>query len=266
LQLHGQEAWGPLSSARRRAAEGAALITIVSRYTRHRFLGLARVEPWRVRVLPNTFASRFSPGPKPEYLIDRHGLRSKTVLLTVGRLNATERGKGHDRVIAVLPTLAASRRDILYLIVGTGSDQVRLEALARELGVAERVVFAGAVGSDELPDYYRSADLFVMPSVQEGFGIVLLEAAASGLRVVAGNTDGSADALADGRLGRLVDPFDQDALVDAIEQMLAAGSPDAALVDRYSFARFAEQASQLFDEVLASNQAAGERRAFLEAG
>ena len=104
-----------------------------------------------------------------------------------------------------------------------------------------------------------------MPSVQEGFGIVLLEAAASGLPVVAGNADGSPDALADGGLGRLVDPHDQTALVQAIDAMLGAAAQDRALLERYDFAHFAERAAMLVDALLASGKPAPPRAEFLEA-
>lgn len=252
LQLHGVEAWGELPPLWRWAAERAALVTAVSRYTRHRFLGSARTNPWCARVLPNTVDPRFAPGPKPGYLVERHRLAGKTILLTVGRLSAAEHEKGQDRVIAVLPDVVASRPDVAYLVVGEGDDQPRLEALARATGIADRVLFAGGVSDAELPDYYRLADLFVMPSVQEGFGIVLLEAAASGLAVVAGNLDGSADALADGELGRLIDPHDETELTRAIHAMLEAAPPPAATIERYGFANFARRARQLLNDLVSS--------------
>jgi phosphatidyl-myo-inositol dimannoside synthase len=256
LQLHGVEAWKPLPWLRRTAAERAALVTTVSRYTRHRFLGLARIEPWRLRVLPNTVDARFAPGAKSESLLDRHGLRGRTVLLTVGRLDATEQGKGHDRVIQALPALAVTRPDIVYVIVGDGTDRARLAALAQTKGVGDRVVFTGAVDDTELPDYYRTADLFVLPSVQEGFGIVLLEAASSGLPIVAARAGGSIDALADGALGRLVDPDSQPELVEAINEMLNAPPADAALLRRYGPASFAERAAMLLSELTGANKQA----------
>lgn len=264
LQLHGVEAWGKLSPVWRWAAEQAALVTAVSRHTRHCFLGVARIEPWRARVLPNTVDRRFASGPKPGYLIERHGLRRKTVLLTVGRLSAAEHGKGHDRVIAALPALAASRPEIIYLIVGEGDDRPRLEAVARTIGVADKVLFAGGVSDAELPDYYRVADLFVMPSVQEGFGIVLLEATASGLPIVAGNRDGSPDALADGELGRLIDPYNGAELTQAIEAMIGGAAPPAASPDRYGFASFAQRAGDLLNDLVASGPRC--RRTTLPAG
>ena len=96
-----------------------------------------------------------------------------------------------------------------YLVVGDGDDRQRLEELAQTTGVAHAMQFAGHVPHRELPDYFRLADVFVMPSTGEGFGIAFLEAAASGLPVIGGNRDGSVDALADGTIGTLVDPHQQ---------------------------------------------------------
>ncbi len=239
LQLHGKEAWDDMRRSERWSAERARLITSVSRYTRRRFLSLAGVAPSCVRVLPNTVDGGFCPGAKSDVLLDRYGLRGKRVLLTVGRLDPNERLKGHDRVIEVLPAIVTAAPDTVYLIAGHGADRTRLEALAQSLGVADNVVFAGMVAPDELPRLYRLADLFVMPSAQEGFGIVFLEAAASGLRSIGGNVDGSIDALADGTIGITIDPNDGEALVRAIRTGLDGGGPDPSGVDRFGFENFA---------------------------
>jgi phosphatidylinositol alpha-1,6-mannosyltransferase len=250
LQLHGSEAWRPPRRAERRAAEAASLITSVSRYTRRRFLSLVNVEMARLRVLANTVGPGFSPGDKSAILLDRYGLHGKRVLLTVGRLDPAERQKGHDRVIAALPAIIASERNAVYLIAGEGADRDRLAKLAEQLGVAHAVVFTGAVSVSELPEVYRLADIFVMPSYQEGFGIVFLEAAASGVPVIAGNNDGSMDALADCTLGTAIDPFDRDALVLAVRQALAGHSRNAPGVDRFSFDNFARHVSDLVNACL----------------
>jgi phosphatidyl-myo-inositol dimannoside synthase len=258
VQVHGSEAWTPLSPARMRAAERAALVTSVSRHTRRRFLGFCPVDPGRVRVLPDTVGRQFGPGPKLDRLLDRHRLRGSKVLLTVGRLAATEREKGHDRVLAVLPELVATNPDIVYLVVGDGDDRPRLEELARRLGVADHVRFAGVATAAELPDYYRAADLFVMPSTQEGFGIVFLEAAASGLPVIGGDRDASADPLADGAFGRLVDPADSGALLAAIRAALIAPASAGHMppVARFGFDDFARHARDLAATHLAPAMAA----------
>jgi glycosyltransferase involved in cell wall biosynthesis len=92
------------------------------------------------------------------------------------------------------------------LLVGTGPDRCRTEKLVADLGVQDAVIFAGFVPDEELSEYYNVCDLFAMPSKGEGFGIVYLEALACGKPVLAGNKDGSRDALDDGELGLLVDP------------------------------------------------------------
>jgi len=252
LQLHGWEAWGVPRRIERQAAERACLITAVSRYTRTRFLAVCGVDPARVRVLPPTVEQSFGRGTRSDELAARYGLRGKRVLLTVGRLDPAERRKGQDHVIRALPGIVARFSDIVYLIVGGGGDKARLEVLARELDVADHVVFAGTVTADELPQLYRLADLFVMPSTQEGFGIVFLEAAASGLRVVGGNSDGSADALADGAIGTLIDPADTAALVRAVTAALGGDGVAPAGAARFRFENFSLHVRELMKQHLLS--------------
>jgi phosphatidylinositol alpha-1,6-mannosyltransferase len=245
LQLYGLEAWEPISAQRRWAAERAAMITAISRFTRRRFLSHTAIDPARVRVLPCTVDGGFTPGPKPEYLLERHRLRGKKILLTVGRLAPDEGCKGHDLVITALPALCVAHPDLVYLIGGEGDDRARLADLALRHGVADRVVFTRSIAPEELADYYRLADVFVMPSTQEGFGIVFLEAAACGLRPIGGSRDGSVDALADGALGLVIDPENQQALVDAIEAALRKSGPDPAQVRRFAFEKFERQVRAL---------------------
>jgi phosphatidylinositol alpha-1,6-mannosyltransferase len=245
IQVHGVEAWRESSWLDRRSVETAALITSVSRHTRRRLLEWAGIDPARVKVLPNTVDARYGPGPKPDHLLKRHAVGARKVLLTVSRLAASERYKGHDRVIRVLPRLVSERPDILYLIVGDGDDRPRLEMLAAEFGVAERVRFIGRVSPEELPDYFRLADVFVMPSTGEGFGIVFLEALATGTHVIAGNQDGSRDALCDGALGTLVDPDNDADLASAIGAALAESIRHVDRTIPFTRGRFAEQAGML---------------------
>jgi phosphatidylinositol alpha-1,6-mannosyltransferase len=257
LQLHGYEAWGGMSRIKRRAAGCATLITAVSRYTRRRFLDATDLAPWRVKVLPNTFGDRFLPGVKPAHLIDRHELRGHRVLLTVGRLAANEGRKGHDRIIRALPQILRICPDICYLIVGDGDDRARLKMLARQSGVADEVLFAGMVPDHELADYYRLADAFVMPSSQEGFGIVFLEAAACGVRLIGGRDDGSTDPLADGAIGHPIDPADPHALADAVALALAGRGPDPLGAGRFAFANFSRHVAELMRLLGAAHRRAG---------
>jgi phosphatidylinositol alpha-1,6-mannosyltransferase len=93
---------------------------------------------------------------------------------------SSERYKGDDHVIAAVPDLVRRGHDIVYLIIGEGDDRARLEEVARKIGVSDRVRFLGAVDHQRLVAAYRMADLFVMPSAGEGFGICYLEAMARG--------------------------------------------------------------------------------------
>jgi len=224
LQIHGIEAWRKPSLIVRWAAEQATLVTSVSRYTRRKFLAWANVSPDRVRVLPNTVGDEFTPGPKAEVIIDRYGLQGKKVLLTTGRMSATERYKGHDKVISSLPDLLQKHPDLIYLIAGDGDDLPRLEAIASDLGVQQYVLFVGRISNEELIDLYRTADVFVMPSTGEGFGIVFLEAMACGTPVVGSKQDGSMDPFHDGILGAAVD---SRGLVEAIENALSCSTQDS---------------------------------------
>src|SRR5205807_3019227 len=126
-----------------------------------------------------------------------------------------------DEVLQVLPSLATKIPNIAYLVVGDGSDRARLEQKARQLGLEERVIFAGRISEEEKSDHYRLADAYVMPSSGEGFGIVFLEALACGIPVIGSKIDGSRDALRNGRLGILVNPTDPAELRTAILQTLA---------------------------------------------
>lgn len=220
VQVHGIEAWQELSRLCRQSVEAADLVTAVSRYTRRRLLEWIGIDPARVKVLPNTVDPRFHLGPKRGYLLDRHDARGKKILMTVSRLASSERYKGHDRVIRSLPQVLLHHPETIYLIVGDGDDRPRLEALASELAVQDKVRFAGPVAGEELPDYYRLADVLVMPSRGEGFGIVFLEAMACGIDVIGGNQDGSVDPLADGAVGSAINPEDGEALVSAISAAL----------------------------------------------
>jgi phosphatidylinositol alpha-1,6-mannosyltransferase len=246
VQVHGIEAWQRRGIVHQRALATAALVTSVSRYTRTRLLSWADVAPHRVRVLPNTFSARYAPRPARADLIDRLGLAGRRVILTVGRLSTRERYKGHDRLIAAMPAILSRVPDAVYLIVGSGDDRSRLERLALETGVAEHVVLAGHVQDVELPDYFSLAHVFAMPSTGEGFGIVFIEAAASGLPVIGGNRDGSSDALAEGCIGRLVNPHSRAEIEATVVGALEGRYPARAVeVQRFSFSQFASHVDEL---------------------
>jgi phosphatidylinositol alpha-1,6-mannosyltransferase len=166
---------------------------------------------------------RFTPGPKDQELTERFGLGEKKVLLTVGRV---EKRKGHDMVIQALPEILREIPETVYMVVGVGSDLNRIKSLARELNVTDQVIFVGRVSDEDLPRYYNTADIFVMPNRTldnndtEGFGLVFLEANACSKPVVGGNAGGVPDAIVDGETGILVDGKSIKAVAIAVINLL----------------------------------------------
>jgi phosphatidylinositol alpha-1,6-mannosyltransferase len=254
VQVHGVEAWARPSWLLRRALERADLILAVSRDTRARVLAWADIIPERVRVASNTVALDFTPGDSGAARAAL-GLSDEFVLLTVGRLAASERYKGHDRIIPALKPLLDAGMNPVYLIVGDGDDRPRLEALARECGVRPQVRFLGHVPRDALPNLYRAAQIFVLPSLGEGFGIVLLEAMACGTPAVGLAHGGAMDALCDGELGVALEVDDVRAgLMRACNASFAgkleAGDALARKVEaRFGRSAFERRVDGLFAEV-----------------
>jgi phosphatidylinositol alpha-1,6-mannosyltransferase len=252
IQAHGTEVWTDRRDLVRRSIEAADMVTTVSRVTRRLLLDWVDLAPDRVRVLPNTVNDRFTPGPLSEAMRARLRLGPGPVLLTVGRLSSTERYKGHEQIFATLPILRQRFPALVHVVAGDGDDRARLERRATELtGDRHAVRFLGYVPEEELPDLYRLADLFVMPSSDEGFGIVYLEAAACGLRVVGGTGGGSGDAIPDDRVGVVVDPNDQTALVEAIALSLGRGRVDPGAIEPYRRPHFAAATGRLLARLLA---------------
>jgi glycosyltransferase involved in cell wall biosynthesis len=222
LLIYGIDAWSPPPG---RLAAGLAgrvqAVISISRVTAERFRDWSGVGADETYILPNAVDQwRYGAGPKNPDLLRRYGLAGKTVLLTLGRLAASERYKGVDEVLELLPELAGSYPEIAYLIGGDGDDRQRLEAKASALGVADRVVFAGYLAEAEKADHYRLADAYVMPGRGEGFGFVFLEAMACGVPVLGSKLDGSREALRDGALGVLVDPREREDLRRGLLEVL----------------------------------------------
>lgn len=223
---HGFEAWEIAKPAVREALLQADGVLAVSHYTRDRLLARYDLSPERVKLLPNTFdGSRFAIAPKPQFLLQRHGFDPTTpVILTVNRLAAGEDFHPYDQVLAALPQIRQVLPDVHYLIGGEGGDRPRLEQWIRELGLEDCVTLTGFIAEEELPHYYNLCDCFAMPSKLEGFGIVCLEALASGKPVLASQVDGGSHALLQGELGCLVNPDNIDEIAAGILRLLTQTS------------------------------------------
>jgi phosphatidyl-myo-inositol dimannoside synthase len=220
ILTYGKEVWETLPPKYQIAMSQADSIWTISRYTRDRTCCNNHLNPAKFQIVPCIVNENiFTIAPKSEDLLVKYNLIGAKILMTVARLRSTDIYKGVDVTIKALPQIAKTFPNVKYLVIGRGDDRSRLAELAADLGVAERVIFAGFVPQENLAAHYRLADAYVMPS-QEGFGIVYLEALACGLPVLAGDADGSADPLQDGKLGWRVSHRDQSAVAVACIEML----------------------------------------------
>lgn len=252
LVIHGIDAWSRHPSLPvRLGVQRIGMVVGVSRLTLRRFMDWSRIPSSRTRLLPNCvdFGS-FQPGPKPAGLAASLGLAGRPVVMTLGRMAAGEQYKGFDEVIEALPALARAIPDIAYLACGDGDDRRRLEQKAASLGVGERVVFAGTIPESRKADYYRLADAYVMPSHGEGFGIVILEALASGLPVMGSLADGTREALQEGALGELVEPSRPDEVLQGILRTLKRGKGIPEGAKQFSGEAFRARAVAIAREAL----------------
>ncbi|MFE4107546.1 glycosyltransferase family 4 protein [Almyronema epifaneia] len=241
---YGKEVWSSLPPPDQQALQAADRIWTISRYSRDMACQANQLDPTRVDMLPCVVNGQtFTPGSKSSELLEKYQLTGHRVLMTVARLWSGDIYKGVDITIRALPKIAQAFPTVKYLVIGRGDDQPRLARLATELGVADRVVFAGFVPTEALVDHYRLADVYVMPS-QEGFGIVYLEAMACGVPTLSGDSDGSADPLQDGRLGWRVPHRDEAAVATACIEILKGNDRrcDGTWLRQETLAKFSQTA------------------------
>ncbi|MFG2221782.1 glycosyltransferase family 4 protein [Streptomyces sp. NPDC048644] len=211
---HGHEAgWAQLPAARqllRRIGEGCDTLTYLGDYTRSRIAAALTPEAAgrMAQLPPGVDEKTFHPGSGGHEVRARLGLTDRPVVVCVSRLVPR---KGQDTLIEAMPAILAAVPDAVLLIVGGGPYEKELRALAAAKGVADAVRCTGAVPWDELPAHYGAGDVFAMPCRTrrggldvEGLGIVYLEASATGLPVVAGDSGGAPDAVRDGETGWVV--------------------------------------------------------------
>jgi len=137
-------------------------------------------------------------------------------VLVVGRI---EREKGHAILLEAVAALRGEGLEVELEVVGDGSVRERLSGRAQELGIGEQVTFAGKAGQDTIHEHYAAADLFCLPSLGEGVPVVLMEAMAMGLAVVATRVGGVPELVEDGLSGRLVSPGSPSQLAAAIAEL-----------------------------------------------
>lgn len=238
---HGHETgWAAAPVARqllRRIASGLDSLTYITEFTRSKLQSVVGSVTDLQRVSPGVDVERFHPGVDATAVRRTNRLEGHLVIGCVSRLVPR---KGQDVLIAAMPLIRAQVPSAVLFIVGHGRDIARLQALVQRHGVEDCVRFSGAVSGEELPAHYAASDVFAMPCRTrragldvEGLGMVYLEAAATGIAVVAGNSGGAPEAIDDGVTGLVVsDPRSAAAVAEPLVRLLL----DTAERDRMGIA------------------------------
>jgi phosphatidylinositol alpha-1,6-mannosyltransferase len=203
----------------------------------------------------------FSPARDTGALRARLGVGDAPLVVTIARLVPH---KGQDVGLEALASLGDDYRDVRYLIVGEGDDRPRLETRARELGIAERVIFTGALSDAEVAEAYATSTVYLGLSRLdhavnvEGFGLSFVEAAASGIPVVAGDSGGTRSAVREGETGLIVAPTNAGEAAEALRLLLGSREVAAAMgaagrqavETHYNWDRVARETTAFVESVL----------------
>ena len=217
LMLYGIEAWAyrsPLHALALRYLHGYIPI---SQYTLSRFCAAYSLNGSQPSfILPNAVSSRL----RENIEVYPANADDPPRLLTVSRLTTHEQYKGIDAVIRAMPALVKQFPNLRYTIIGDGTDRLRLERIARDLQVEPQIDFMGYISDEALKKTYRDCTVFVLPSAEEGFGFVFIEAMAYGKPVVAARAGAAPEVVCDGETGLLVEYGHVPELVKAIATLI----------------------------------------------
>jgi phosphatidyl-myo-inositol dimannoside synthase len=226
LVAHGIEVWKPASRRKKKMLSACDLILPVSHFSKEKMKTLYALPDEKFSVLNNCLDPYLPPPADGErrriwrgrYLIGNDDI----VVMTLSRLSSHEINKGYDKILVSIKQLREKFPNLKYLFVGKydNAEKARLDRLIHDLGIKDSVIFTGFVPDHELADHYNICDVYIMPSEKEGFGISFIEAMYYGKPVIAGNRDGTTDALLNGRLGMLIDPRSQEEITNAIERVI----------------------------------------------
>ncbi|HET7117651.1 MAG TPA: asparagine synthase (glutamine-hydrolyzing), partial [Hanamia sp.] len=259
LITHGIEAWPEFNVIKKHMLLKCDEIISVSEFTKDVISRQNGFPKQNIRVLNNCldpFLEQPLENGKDENLLKRYRLKKEdTILMTLTRLASREKYKGYDMVIESLQKLRVNYPCLKYLLVGKydNEEKERLDRLIEKSGLENQVIFAGFIPDSELADHFNLADIYIMPSEKEGFGIVFIEAMYYNKPVIAGNKDGSTDALLNGELGLLVDPKSHKEVVDAITKII--GNKEKYLPDRkllmenFSYPVYKKKWKEILEEV-----------------
>jgi phosphatidyl-myo-inositol dimannoside synthase len=245
LLAHGIEVWKRFNLFKRFMLGRFEVILPVSRFTSNKLARLNRLPEKKFTVLNNCLDPFLLPavkGHKDSSLMDKYGFKEDDiVLMTITRLSSNEKYKNCDKVLETMQRLSIECPQLKYLLVGAYDidEKIRIEKMSKEMGLEGSVVITGFIPDDEFPLHYNIADIFIMLSEREGFGIVFIEAMYYGKPVIGADNGGISDALANGKLGILANPLDTREVARAIKAIVSNKSkyiPDRSFVlDQFGY-------------------------------
>ena len=226
---HGHEVWWaklfPFNLAIRKIGNSFDALTFLGSFTKDAMKSAIGKRAELIQVAPGISTSLFKPGQKPAALMAKYQIEDRPTLICVGRL---VHRKGQDKLIAAMPKIKEAIPNAQLLFVGSGPRAEYLQRAITKLDLAEDIKLLGRVKYEELPAHFLLGDVFVMPSRSrlfglevEGLGIVYLEASASGLPVIEGDSGGAPDAVIPNKTGLLVDGRDTESIATACIKLLS---------------------------------------------
>jgi glycogen(starch) synthase len=243
--IHGVERW---------IANRADRVITCSHYMRGHVADIFGLEESRISVIPNGIDPLdLQPVDDLATLRAKFAAPDERLLLLVGRLVYE---KGFQLALEALPGVIERAGDVRFLVAGSGTHEAELRAQAVELGLMEHGTFLGWIGDDVLHSLYRIADLCVVPSIYEPFGLVALEAMASGCPCIVADTGGLREVVPNDDVGLRFRARDPQSLATMVERVLVDGALRDRLVAeasehvlRFDWADVARQTAGVYSEL-----------------
>jgi glycosyltransferase involved in cell wall biosynthesis len=213
--------------------------------------------PLRTHVIPNGVnIHKFNPSVNGDKVRKKLGIKPEDpVVLTLSRFHPK---KGYQFLVKAIPLVIRKHPETKFIFCGKGSEKEKIVNLVQSFGISENVIFTGFIDETNKPMYYAMSDIFVLPSLAESAGIVILEALASGKPVIASNTGNIAEIIHDGLSGILIRPEDPNQIAQAIikyledQQLRQFGGKvgRARVVKNYSWEYVAKKTLALYEKLL----------------
>lgn len=254
---HGIEVWRPINNIKKLLLKTSDRIVAVSHYTAESLVKWHHINSKKTEVIANALDPFFHiPEIKSStFLTKKYNVPDEVpIFMALTRLKLSEQNKNYDKVIRLLGELKKEGKPAYYILCGKYEEQEasRIKKIVKDADMEQEVILTGFVPDEEITHYYLSADAFVLPSMKEGFGLVFIEAQACGLKVLAGNQDGSTEAVRNPQAGILINPQDDEALKTALISLMIRKTTltekqqiQQHCINDFGFQRFAEDLNNI---------------------